>query len=83
MTLLDPHAIAVMVLTLFALYLFSRESIAIETSSLLVVALLAIGFSIFPYSAPEGEIEPFDFFSGFGNEALKKSNGSISPSGAL
>jgi di/tricarboxylate transporter len=70
MTSLDPHAIAVMALTLFALYLFSRDSIPIETSSLLVVALLAIGFSIFPYSTNEGEIEPFDFFSGFGNEAL-------------
>ena len=30
----EPHAIAVMALTLLALYLFSRESIAIETSSL-------------------------------------------------
>lgn len=70
MIFLNLHAIAVMALTLFALYLFSRETIAIETSSLLVVALLAIGFSIFPYSTPQGQIEPFDFFSGFGNEAL-------------
>lgn len=71
MTLPDPHAIAVMALTLFALYLFSRDSIPIETSSLLVIALLAIGFSIFPYDMPDGEtLEPFDFFSGFGNEAL-------------
>jgi di/tricarboxylate transporter len=70
MGLPDPHAIAVMALTLFALYLFSRESIPIETSSLLVVALLAIGFSIFPYDAPDERVEPVDFFSGFGNEAL-------------
>lgn len=70
MTIPEPHAIAVMVMTLFALYLFSRESIAIETSSLLVVALLAIGFSIFPYETPQGPIEPIDFFNGFGNEAL-------------
>ncbi len=70
MTLPEPHALAVMALTLFALYLFSRDSIAIETSSLLVVALLAIGFSVFPYSTREGVIEPIDFFNGFGNEAL-------------
>ena len=71
MTLPEPHAIAVMAMTLFALYLFSRDSIAIETSSLLVVALLAIGFSIFPYETANGTaLEPFDFFSGFGNEAL-------------
>jgi di/tricarboxylate transporter len=70
MTTPDPHAIAVMAMTLFALYLFSRDSIPIETSSLLVLALLAIGFSLFPYTTARGEIEPFDFFNGFGNEAL-------------
>lgn len=68
----EPHAIAVMVLTLLALYLFSRDSIPIETSSLLVVAVLAIGFSIFPHpESPGGEaLDPIRFFSGFGNEAL-------------
>lgn len=65
-----PHAIAVMILTVAALYLFSRESIAIETSSLLVLAVLAIGFSIFPYHPHGKEFEPIGFFSGFGNEAL-------------
>lgn len=67
----DPHAIAVMLLTLVALYLFSRDSIPIETSSLLVVAVLAIGFSVFPYQGPGGEaLDPTRFFAGFGNEAL-------------
>lgn len=68
----DPHAIAVMLLTLVALYLFSRDSIPIETSSLLVVAVLAIGFSVFPYPAAAGDeaFDPIRFFSGFGNEAL-------------
>lgn len=68
----EPHAIAVMVLTLLALYLFSRDSIPIETSSLLVVAALAIGFSIFPLpETPGGEqLDPIRFFGGFANEAL-------------
>src|SRR5690349_1549737 len=67
----DPHAIAVMLLTLGALYLFSRDSIPIETSSLLVVAALAIGFSLFPFQAAGGEeLDPIRFFAGFGNEAL-------------
>ena len=68
----EPHAIAVMVLTLLALYLFSRDAIPIETSSLLVVAVLAIGFSIFPHpEAPGGELlDPIQFFAGFANEAL-------------
>jgi di/tricarboxylate transporter len=67
----EPHAIAVMLLTLVALYLFSRDSIPIETSSLLVVAVLAIGFSLFPYRpSAGGELDPIRFFAGFGNEAL-------------
>lgn len=67
----EPHAIAVMLLTLVALYLFSRDAIPMETSSLLIVAILAIGFSVFPYPAAGGEpLDPILFFSGFGNEAL-------------
>lgn len=66
----EPHAIAVMALTLVALYLFSRESIPIETSALAIVAILAIGFTIAPYRAEGGELEPIRFFAGFANEAL-------------
>jgi di/tricarboxylate transporter len=67
----EPHAIAAMALTLVALYFFSRDSIPIETSSLLVITLLTLGFSIFPYRDPQGaEFDPLRFFAGFGNEAL-------------
>src|SRR5687768_8764401 len=68
----EPHMLAVMVLTAVGLYLFSRESIPIETSSLLIVAVLAIGFTVFPYrSAAQGDdLDPIRFFAGFGNEAL-------------
>lgn len=70
MPLPDAHAIAVMALTVAALYLFSRESIAIETSSLLIVAVLAIGFTLFPYRVEGEPFESVQFFAGFGNEAL-------------
>ena len=70
MQLPDPHAIAVMALTVVALYLFSRERLPIETSSLVVIALLAIGFSVFPYDADDEPLDPIRFFAGFGNEAL-------------
>jgi len=66
----EPHAIAVMALTLIALYCFSRDSIPIETSSLLIITLLTLGFSIFPYHAGPGDFDPLRFFAGFGNEAL-------------
>ena len=67
---LDAHAIAVLALTVFAFALFARDDIAIETSSLLIVTLLATGFILFPYQAADGPLEPTDFFLGFGNEAL-------------
>jgi len=67
----DTHALAVLALVVLALYLFSRERIAIETSSLFVLVLLTCGFAAFPYSTAKGEhLEALDFFSGFGHEAL-------------
>jgi di/tricarboxylate transporter len=66
----DVHAFAVMALTVLALYLFSRERIPMETSSLLVITVLAIGFSLFPYKSQGQRLAPTDFFLGFGNEAL-------------
>src|SRR5690606_14253697 len=65
-----PHALVVMALTLIALYLFSRDRLPIETSSLIVVAILAILFSLFPYESDGEALEPVAFFAGFGNEAL-------------
>jgi len=46
----DAHGIAVLVLVIVALILFTRESIPLETSSLAVLAVLAIGFEAFPYT---------------------------------
>ncbi len=68
---LNPHAIATMLLTLLALILFSREQTPLESSSLLVIVLLAFGFSLFPYTDPQGQtLDPLQFFTGFGHEAL-------------
>ncbi len=67
----EPHALAVLALVVVALFLFSRERIAIETSSLFILVLLTCGFVVFPYVTPQGEhLEAVDFFSGFGHEAL-------------
>lgn len=62
----DAHAIAVMLLTIFALFLFTKESIPLQTSSLLILSVLSVGFTIFPYK----HLEASDFFLGFGHEAL-------------
>ena len=67
----DPHALAVLALVVLALYLFTRETIAIETSSLFILVALTLGFTVFPYLTSQGvHLEPVAFFSGFGHEAL-------------
>ncbi|MEW8044963.1 MAG: SLC13 family permease, partial [Candidatus Thiodiazotropha sp.] len=66
----NPHTLAVLSLTVVALILFSREKIPLETSSLLVLTLLAVGFELFPYQGVAGKINAIDFFRGFGHEAL-------------
>jgi len=69
-TSVNSHSIAVMLLTLLALYLFTREKIPLETSSLFIIVALTVGFTIFPYQYQNTPIHALDFFSGFGHEAL-------------
>jgi di/tricarboxylate transporter len=66
----DQHALAVLALTVVALFLFTRERIPLETSSLVVLVLLTVGFEWFPYQDESGPLRTVDFFSGFGHEAL-------------
>ena len=67
----DAHGIAVLVLTVVALYLFTRDNIALESSSLTILILLTAGFHLFPYVKDDGSsLGPVQFFAGFGNEAL-------------
>ncbi len=66
----NHHALAVLALTGVALVLFTREKIPLETSSLLVLVTLVLGFEIFPYGNTDGVLRAVDFFQGFGHEAL-------------
>ena len=67
----DVHGIAVLVLTIVALYLFTRDNIPLESSSLTILILLTAGFHLFPYVKSDGSpLGPVEFFAGFGNEAL-------------
>ncbi|MBT8108412.1 MAG: SLC13 family permease [Gammaproteobacteria bacterium] len=67
----DAHGIAVLVLTILALFLFTRDRIPLESSSLAILIILVVGFELVPYYK-DGirALEPADFFIGFGNEAL-------------
>jgi len=66
----NAHALAVMVLIATALVLFAREGIPLETTSLIVLVLLTVGFAIFPYEVDGEVLQPSEFFLGFGHKAL-------------
>ncbi len=68
---LDAHGVSVLILTVIALFLFTRDRIPLESSSLTILILLVAGFTLFPYER-DGEVvlKAVDFFAGFGSEAL-------------
>ena len=73
MSLMLPnyHALGVLLLVVFALVMFSRDRIPLETSSLVVLVILAVGFQLFPYTGPGGRtLSTTEFFLGFGHQAL-------------
>lgn len=69
-TLPGPHALAVMLLIGAALVLFSREKIPLETTCLVVLVALTVGFQLFPFEADDRTLSPSSFFLAFGNRAL-------------
>lgn len=67
----DAHGVAVLILTVVALFLFTRDQIPLESSSLAILIILVVGFAIYPYEQDGVTVlGPVDFFAGFGNEAL-------------
>ncbi len=66
----NDHALAVLFLTVFALILFTREKIPLETSSFIILIALAVGFELFPFMVNGSSLHAVDFFQGFGHEAL-------------
>jgi di/tricarboxylate transporter len=66
----DAHGIAVVILIVTALFLFTRDKLPLESSSLVVIIILIAGFHLFPYEADGELVDPADFLLGFGNEAL-------------
>jgi len=66
----DAHGLAVLILIGVAFFLFTRDSIALETSSLAVLVILVAGFELFPYTMNGTTLYAVDFFQGFGHEAL-------------
>ncbi|MEW6999179.1 SLC13 family permease [Colwelliaceae bacterium BS250] len=66
----NNHALAMLLITVVALYLFRREDIPLQTSSLAVIAILGLIFTVFPFYQGDEYLEPSSLFFGFGHEAL-------------
>ena len=66
----DAHGFAVLLLIAVALYLFTRDRLPLESSSLAILIILITGFYLFPYEVDGTPLGPAQFFSGFGSEAL-------------
>jgi di/tricarboxylate transporter len=66
----DAHGVAVILLIVAALYLFTRDRVPLESTSLAVIIVLVLGFHAFPYEVDGVPLDPAQFFLGFGNEAL-------------
>jgi di/tricarboxylate transporter len=66
----NNHALAMLFITVIALYFFRRDDIPLETSSLSVLVLLCLVFTVFPFEINDHHLEPSSLFFGFGHEAL-------------
>ena len=69
-TLPDSHGVFVLLLTGFALYLFTRDRLPLEASGMVILIVLILSFQLFPYEVDGGPLRPTVFLSGFGHEAL-------------
>ena len=58
----NTHSLAVLALTIFALVLFSRDKIPLESSSLFVLVVLTVGFQLWPFSSDGKLLHAVDFF---------------------
>ncbi len=57
-------------LTALALYLFTRDRLPLEASSLAILVILVLSFQLFPYQADGETLGTEIFLLGFGHEAL-------------
>jgi di/tricarboxylate transporter len=64
------HAIAAILLAFFAVFLFTREKIRLESSSLFILILILVWFEFFPIEFNGARVRAPDFLAGFGHEAL-------------
>ena len=75
-TVPNPHAMAVLVLAIFAMLLFTRKNLPLETASFIILISLAVGFELFPFQVDGEFLQPDFFFHGFGHRRYDGRGGS-------
>lgn len=66
----EPQALAAILLTVFALFLFTRDRIPLESASLWVLIVIIVWYQLFPIELDGERLGAADLFAGFGHEAL-------------
>lgn len=66
----NPHAIAVLVVTMVVFYLYTRPWIRMELVSLLLLVALLLIFYVFPYVSEAGRLTETEVLQAFGHPAL-------------
>ncbi len=66
----SPHALAAIVLALFAIFLYTRERLPLESSSFFILCVILLWFESYPIDYGGERVRAGDILSGFGNEAL-------------
>ncbi|MGD8341602.1 MAG: SLC13 family permease, partial [Gammaproteobacteria bacterium] len=64
------HTLFVLLVTVFALYLFTRDRLPLEASGLAILTLLVVVFVVVPYGPPGDQLSSERLLSGFSNQAL-------------
>ena len=67
---IDPHASAVLVITIITFWLFAKEQLPVQSTALLSLLALMLLFGLFPYDQGDRPLGPEQFLAGFGNPAL-------------
>ncbi len=66
----NMHSIVMLAFTCLSLFLYTRQKYSMEAISLFIVIALMLFFFLFPYEIGPTTIDPINFLSGFGHEAL-------------
>lgn len=67
---LSAHGLASLLFATLVFAVFVWDRLPIATVSLAILALLPLGFAVFPMQLVDGPLDPLRFMAGFGNPAL-------------